>query len=154
MGGKQSAGILLFRGTGPEAEVLLGHMGGPFWAKRDEGGWSIPKGECDPEEDPQAAAEREFREELGVPVPDGEWVALGTARQSGSKTVTIWAVHSDLNPDLVTPGTFELEWPRGSGNVQEFPELDRVAWFDLAQAETKLAKGQRVFLDRLSEQLA
>lgn len=134
-------------------EVLLGHMGGPFWAKRDAGGWSVPKGEYPPEEDPEAAARREFQEELGVPPPEGEFLELGDVRQSGGKVVTVWAVEGDLDPSLVVPGTFELEWPKGSGRVREFPEVDRVAWFDLEQASEKLVPGQRIFLDRLAARL-
>jgi predicted NUDIX family NTP pyrophosphohydrolase len=149
---KQSAGLLLFRRTGERIEVLIGHMGGPFWAKRDAGGWSLPKGEYAPEESAQDAARREFEEELGLPAPDGELVELGEARQSG-KVITVWAVQGDLDPDSVVPGTFELEWPPKSGRLQEFPEIDRVGWFDLETAREKLVKGQRVFLDRLSERI-
>ncbi|MBA8826794.1 putative NUDIX family NTP pyrophosphohydrolase [Saccharopolyspora lacisalsi] len=150
MTGKHSAGILVFRGD----EVLLGHMGGPFWSRRDVGGWSVPKGEYDPDEEPEAAARREFAEELGVAAPTGELVALGSARQSGGKVVTVWAVEGDLDPERVVPGTFTMEWPRGSGRFREFPELDRVAWFDLDRAREKILAGQRVFLDRLAERLA
>lgn len=151
MAGKRSAGILLFRGTGTELEVLLGHMGGPFWANRDAGAWSVPKGEYEPDEAPQVAARREFQEELGMPPPDGELLELGSVRQSGGKVVTIWALRGELDPDAVVPGTFELEWPRGSGRIREFPEIDRVAWFDLAGAREKIVAGQREFLDRLAE---
>ncbi|QWF83667.1 NUDIX domain-containing protein [Amycolatopsis sp. CA-230715] len=149
MAGKHSAGILLYRRTAGEVEVLIGHMGGPFWAKKDDAAWSIPKGECDPEEAPGDAARREFTEELGLPAPEGDYAELGTVRQSG-KAVTIWAVEGDLDPARVVPGTFELEWPPRSGKTQEFPELDRVAWVDLATAGEKLVKGQRAFLERLS----
>ncbi|HVV14174.1 NUDIX domain-containing protein [Amycolatopsis sp.] len=148
---KQSAGILLYRKENGPLEVLLGHMGGPFWARKDEGGWSLPKGEYGPGETPEAAARREFQEELGLAVPTGDLVPLGEVRQSGGKTVTAWALRGDLAPASVVPGTFELEWPRGSGRLQEFPELDRVEWFDVETARTKLVKGQRVFLDRLEE---
>ncbi|MFB9909485.1 NUDIX domain-containing protein [Allokutzneria oryzae] len=150
---RRSAGVLLFRGAGERTQVLLGHMGGPFWARRDEGAWSVPKGEYEPDEPPEAAARREFEEELGLPVPDGELVALGEVKQSGGKLVTVWALEGDLDPAAVVPGTFEMEWPKGSGVVREFPEVDRVAWFDLAEAREKLVKGQRVFLDRLEEAL-
>jgi predicted NUDIX family NTP pyrophosphohydrolase len=143
----------LFRRVAVNTEVLLGHMGGPFWAKRDEGGWSVPKGEYEPDEDPQAAARREFQEELGVPAPIGELVELGAVRQSGGKVVTLWAVESDLDPSLVVPGTFEMVWPKGSGRVREFPEIDRVAWFDLEQAREKIVVSQQIFLDRLTERL-
>lgn len=129
-------------------------MGGPFWARKDAGAWSIPKGEYEPDEAPEAAARREFAEELGLPVPAGELVDLGHARQSTGKMVTVWALEGDLDPDLVVPGTFTMEWPRGSGILQEFPEIDRVAWLGLEPAREKLAAGQRTFLDRLGEHLA
>ncbi|WP_313896671.1 NUDIX domain-containing protein [Streptomyces sp. GC420] len=148
--GRRSAGLLLYRGAGEAMEVLLGHMGGPFWARRDAGAWSVPKGEYGPEEAPEAAARREFEEELGLPPPDGPYLPLGEARQSGGKTVTVWAVESDLDPALVVPGTFTMEWPRGSGRMREFPEIDRVGWFRLGPAGGKLVTGQRVFLSRLS----
>ena len=148
MSGKRSAGILLFRRVGGTVEVLLGHMGGPFWADRDAGGWSIPKGEYDSDEQPLDAARREFQEELGLPAPD---VELGAIRQSSGKIVTVWAGESDFDPDRIVPGTFEMEWPRGSGRRQEFPELDRVAWFGLDAAKAKLVSGQRAFIDRLAE---
>lgn len=154
MAGKHSAGILLFRRVGAQIEVLLGHMGGPFWAKRDAGGWSVPKGEYEPDEDPQAAARREFHEELGIPAPTGEFLALGDVRQAGGKVVTVWAAEGDLDPSLVVPGTFEMEWPRGSGRVQEFPELDRVEWFELSKAREKIVVRQQVFLGRLAEGVA
>jgi predicted NUDIX family NTP pyrophosphohydrolase len=149
MAGKQSAGIVLFRSSGGGTEVLIGHMGGPFWARRDEAAWSLPKGEHGPEEEPAAAAAREFEEELGLPLPDGALLALGSVRQSGGKVVTAFAIRGDLDTDEVIPGTFEMEWPRGSGRVAQFPELDRVAWVTLEDARRKLVAGQRVFLDRL-----
>jgi predicted NUDIX family NTP pyrophosphohydrolase len=148
---KRSAGILLFREVETGREVLLGHMGGPFWARKDEAAWTMPKGEYEQDEEPAAAARREFTEELGLPVPAGELVPLGTVRQSGGKTVTAWALAGDLDPAEVVPGTFELEWPPRSGRKQEFPELDRVAWFPLALAAEKIVRGQRPFLDRLAE---
>ncbi|WP_086784032.1 NUDIX domain-containing protein [Crossiella equi] len=149
---KRSAGILLCR-TGPVGvEVLLGHMGGPFWARKDEAAWSIPKGEHTEDEQAEAAARREFVEELGVAVPDGELVPLGEVRQSG-KVVAVWALRGEIDLGAVVFGTFELEWPPRSGRVQEFPELDRVAWFGLEEAERKLVKGQRAFLARLAEHL-
>lgn len=144
-----SSGILLYRRSQGTTEVLIGHMGGPFWARRDDGAWSIPKGERNPGEDPQAAARREFSEELGLPVPPGELASLGDVQQSGGKVVTVWALEGDLEPAQVTPGTFQMEWPRGSGRLQEFPEIDRAAWFDLGSARAKLVKAQRAFLDRL-----
>ncbi|UOX88913.1 NUDIX domain-containing protein [Amycolatopsis sp. FBCC-B4732] len=151
MAGKRSAGLLLHRGRGEAVEVLLGHMGGPFWAKKDAAAWSLPKGELEPDEEPEAAARREFAEELGLPAPDGEYVPLGEVKQSGGKVVTAWAVAGDLDPALVVPGTFTMEWPPRSGRQQEFPEVDRVEWFSLAAAREKLLKGQLPFLDRLLE---
>ncbi|SEN46886.1 NUDIX domain-containing protein [Actinacidiphila rubida] len=153
MAAKQSAGILLFRRADGGVQVLLGHMGGPFWARKDAGAWSVVKGEYAPEEGPEAAARREFREELGLPVPDGEPLPLGEVRQSGGKVVTAWALEGDLDPEAVVPGTFTMEWPRGSGTLREFPELDRVAWFGAEEAAGKIVKGQRAFLDRLAERL-
>jgi predicted NUDIX family NTP pyrophosphohydrolase len=151
MAGVRSAGVLLFRGAGAQVEVLIGHMGGPFWARKDAGAWSIPKGECEPGEDELTAARREFQEELGLPVPSGPLLPLGSARQSTGKVVTVWALEGDLDPAAVVPGTFEMEWPRGSGRLREFPEIDRVGWFDVGQAREKLVGGQRVFLDRVIE---
>ncbi|APB00922.1 hypothetical protein NS506_06891 [Nocardia seriolae] len=133
-------------------------MGGPLWAKKDTSAWSIPKGEYDPaEEQPQEAARREFAEELGLPVPDGDWIHLdeveyGSGR--GKKQLTVWAVEADLDPTLIVPGTFEMEWPPRSGRTAEFPEIDRVDWFDLTTAEDKLTKGQRPYLSRLRTHLA
>ncbi|WP_431046140.1 NUDIX domain-containing protein [Streptomyces sp. P1-3] len=155
MTARQSAGVLLYRRTGPDTEVLLGHMGGPFWARKDARAWSLPKGEYQPDqEEPEAAARREFAEELGLPPPAGDWAALGSVRQTGGKVVTVWAVEGDLDPRLVVPGTFELEWPPRSGRLQRFPELDRVAWWGLDQAREKIVAKQQVFLDRLGELLA
>ncbi|MET1074082.1 MAG: NUDIX domain-containing protein [Umezawaea sp.] len=148
MAAKRSAGILLFRDTENGTEVLLGHMGGPFWARKDDHAWSLVKGEYLDDEEPETAARREFQEELGLPVPDGELVELGEVKQSG-KVVTAWALKADLDPADVVPGTFEMEWPPKSGQLKEFPELDRVEWFDLDTARTKIVKGQAAFLDRL-----
>jgi predicted NUDIX family NTP pyrophosphohydrolase len=148
---RRSAGILLFRVGEAGIEVLLAHMGGPFWERKDAGAWSVPKGEYETDELPEAAARREFREELGLDVPTGELIELGDIRQSGGKVVTVWALEGDLDPSRVVPGTFELEWPKGSGQKREFPEIDRVAWFAVDDARAKLVAGQRAFLDRLIE---
>lgn len=149
---RPSAGLLLYRGSGTELEVLLAHMGGPFWARKDTGAWSIPKGEYGPDEDPLAAARREFAEELGSPAPeDVPYVPLGEVRQKNGKVVTAWAVAGDLDVTTVVSNTFELEWPPRSGRIQEFPEVDRAAWFDLVTARTKLVAAQAGFLDRLIE---
>ncbi len=142
---------MLWRSGPSGVEVLLGHMGGPFWSRKDAGAWSIPKGEYDDGEEPAAAARREFTEELGLPVPDGDLVELGTVKQSGGKTVTAWALAGDLDPADVVPGTFEMEWPPRSGRRQAFPEVDRVAWFDLDTAREKIVKAQAAFLDALLE---
>ncbi|MFB7941416.1 NUDIX domain-containing protein [Streptomyces sp. NPDC127049] len=146
----RSAGLLVFRRTGNGGiEVLIGHMGGPFWARREEAAWSVPKGEYGDEEAPEDAARREFLEELGLPVPDGDWLDLGEVRQAGGKTVTVWAVEGDLDPAAVVPGTFTMEWPPRSGTMAEFPEVDRVGWFTPEAAEPLLVAAQRAFLERL-----
>ncbi|WP_369167453.1 NUDIX domain-containing protein [Streptomyces sp. R28] len=152
--GKHSAGLLLFRHTDDGLEVLLGHMGGPFFAKRDAGAWTVPKGEYDPEEPAWEAARREFQEELGLAPPDGEAVPLGEVRQSGGKIVTVWAVEADLDPATVVPGTFVMEWPPRSGQTREFPELDRVQWLGVDRARELIVKAQATFLDRLAEHSA
>jgi len=148
---RTSAGILLFRKRDAAIEVLLAHMGGPRWQRRDDGAWSIPKGEYTPPEAALDAARREFTEELGLPAPAGELVSLGDAKQASGKIVTVWAVEGELDPTAIVPGTFRLEWPPRSGTLQEFPEIDRVAWFDMATARRKLVTGQRPFLDRLAD---
>ena len=148
---RTSAGILLFRKHDAAIEVLLAHMGGPRWQRRDDGAWSIPKGEYTPPEAALDAARREFAEELGLPAPAGELVSLGDAKQASGKIVTVWAVEGELDPTAIVPGTFRLEWPPRSGTLQEFPEIDRVAWFDMATARRKLVTGQRPFLDRLAD---
>ncbi|GGL87198.1 DNA mismatch repair protein MutT [Streptomyces fumigatiscleroticus] len=131
--------------------MLLGHMGGPYFARRDAGAWTVPKGEYEPDEPALQAARREFREELGLPPPEGEAIFLGEVRQAGGKTVTVWAVAGDLDPAAVRPGTFPMEWPPRSGRIQEFPELDRVAWFTLDRAREVIITAQTAFLDRLAE---
>ena len=153
-GAKRSAGLLLFRHADDGLEVLLGHMGGPFFAKRDAGAWTVPKGEYAPDEPAWEAARREFQEELGLPPPDGEAVPLGEVRQAGGKTVTVWAVEADLDPATVVPGTFEMEWPPRSGRTQSFPELDRVQWLGVDRAREVIVKAQTAFLDRLAEHSA
>ncbi|GHA41386.1 DNA mismatch repair protein MutT [Streptomyces canarius] len=130
---------------------MLGHMGGPLWAKKDAGAWTVPKGEYDPAEPAWEAARREFREELGVAPPDGEAVPLGEVVQRNGKIVTAWAVAADLDPRAITPGTFTMEWPPRSGRTQEFPELDRVAWFGVDRAREVIVTAQAAFLDRLAE---
>ena len=146
---KFSAGLLLYRAPAGVVEVLIAHPGGPFWARKDDGAWSIPKGEYADGDDPWATAQREFAEELGMPVPKGPRIDLGAVRQPSGKVVTAFAVRGDLDTTDTRSNTFELEWPRGSGSLREFPEIDRVDWFPVVQARSKLLKGQRVFLDRL-----
>ena len=150
---RASAGIVLYRRRSDRAvDVLLGHMGGPYWARKDAGAWTIPKGEYDDGEVPLATALREFEEEIGTPVPAlhlAELADLGEVRQSGGKIVHAWAVEGDLDPANAVSNTFEIEWPPKSGRMQTFPELDRVAWFDLATARSLIVVGQRPLLDRL-----
>jgi predicted NUDIX family NTP pyrophosphohydrolase len=146
---KHSAGVLVYRTRDGVVEVLIAHPGGPFWARKDEGAWSIPKGEYADGEDPWAAAQREFFEELALPVPTGPRIDLGSLKQPSGKVVTAFAVEGDLDVTHARSNTFEMEWPRGSGKMREFPEVDRVGWFAVAQARTKLLQGQRAFLDRL-----
>ena len=150
---KWSAGILLYRRTNGEPEVLLVHPGGPYWEKKDLGAWSIPKGEYDDAEDPRACALREFEEELGARPPEGELAALGSAKQSGGKVVTAWAIEGDLDPAGARSNTFTLEWPPRSGVMREFPEVDRADWFTLDDARQRINPAQAVFLDRLREEL-
>jgi predicted NUDIX family NTP pyrophosphohydrolase len=145
-----SAGLLLYRHRGDVLEVLIGHPGGPFWARKGDGAWSIPKGEYASGEDPWEAARREFAEEVGCPAPDGARRELGTVKQSSGKMLTVFAVAADLDVSAFTSNTFTLEWPKGSGRLQQFPELDRVAWLPVAQAAIKLLKGHRIFLERLA----
>jgi predicted NUDIX family NTP pyrophosphohydrolase len=146
---KRSAGLLLYRITDGVVEVLLGHPGGPFWARKDDGAWSIPKGEYIDDEDPWDAAQREFREEIGLPPPDGPRIDMAPVKQAGGKVVTAFAVLGDLDVADSVSNTFELEWPKGSGKVRQFPEIDRVGWFSVAEARSKLLKGQLPLLDAL-----
>ena len=148
-----SAGILMYRRTGPSLEFLLVHPGGPFWRTKDEGAWSIPKGEMDEEEDAAVAACREFLEETGIAVT-GPLEPLGDIRQRGGKRVTAFAVEGDLDVDAIKSNTFEIEWPPKSEKVQSFPEIDRAKWFDLPVAHIKILVGQRPLLDRLAALVA
>ncbi|MFE3096418.1 NUDIX domain-containing protein [Streptomyces sp. NPDC059248] len=146
----RSAGLVLYRERDGRTEVLIGHMGGPLWANKDERAWSFPKGQYGDDETPRAAARREFEEELGIAPPDGGWRDLGEARQPNGKIVTLWAVAGDLDPELIEPGGFTMEWPPHSGRIQLYDEIDRVAWVDPAKARRLLVAGQVVFLDRLA----
>ncbi len=160
---RQSAGILLYRfprqvpAGGRVPEVLLGHMGGPMWRRRDVGAWSIPKGGYTDEEDAFDAALREFEEEVGRPVPvdagTARFVDLGEVQQASGKYVRAWAAEGDLDPATAVSNTFEVEWPPGSGRLQPFPEFDRVAWFDPGRARSRIVAAQAAFVDRLLEAL-
>jgi predicted NUDIX family NTP pyrophosphohydrolase len=153
MRSKLSAGLLLYRRRGEVLEVMLVHMGGPFWARKDAGAWSIPKGEYEPAEDPLQAARREFTEETGLAVPDGQPKDLGQIRQPGGKLVHIWALQADVDVSQILSNSFELQWPPGSGRMQRFPEVGKAGWFDLQSADEKLVKGQRPFLSELLSRL-
>lgn len=148
---KTSAGVLLFRRHGKGVEVLLGHPGGPFWAKKDQGAWSIPKGEF-ADEDPLTAAKREFKEETGHDVPMGECLELGVVKIP-SKTIHCWAVEGDMDVTTIRSNTFEMEWPPKSGEKQAFPEIDKAAWVDITKAPAKMHKGQSEFIERLAQKL-
>ena len=130
------------------------HPGGPFWKKRDEGAWSIPKGEIEPGEEPLEVARREFREELGGDPPEGELLPLGFVRQAGGKVVQAWAVRGDFDPDAIRSMTFEVQWPPRSGRMASFPEVDRAGWFVLEEARRKINEAQRTFIDRLEKELS
>jgi predicted NUDIX family NTP pyrophosphohydrolase len=150
---KRSAGILLYRLSGGAPEVLLVHPGGPFWARRDAGAWSVPKGEYEDADDPLAAARREFEEETGTALETGELLELGDVKQKNGKVVSAWAAEGDLDPDAVHSNTFTMEWPPRSGRAAEFPEIDRAGWFGIDDARQKLNPAQAEFLDRLLELL-
>jgi predicted NUDIX family NTP pyrophosphohydrolase len=147
--GRTSAGILLWRRRGRGLEVLLGHPGGPMWARKDAGHWTVVKGEIEPGEEPQEVARREFAEETGHDLPNGPMVDLGEIRQKSGKVVHAWGVEGDLDPTTAVSNTFEMEWPPRSGRRVEFPEIDRVEWFDLDEARRRLKDAQVPFLDRL-----
>jgi predicted NUDIX family NTP pyrophosphohydrolase len=146
----RSAGLLLYRGSAASLEVLLVHPGGPVWARRDAGAWSIPKGEYDADEEPLTAARREFAEELGSAPPEGEVLPLGEVKQRSGKVVMAWALRGDLDASAITSNTFEMEWPPRSGRRRAFPEIDRAQWFSLDDARVKINAAQAEFLDRLA----
>jgi predicted NUDIX family NTP pyrophosphohydrolase len=150
---KESAGLLVYRLREDKLEVLLIHPGGPFWKRKDEGAWSLPKGEIEPGETPLDVARREFKEELGQAPPDGEVIGLGSVRQAGGKVVQAWAAPGDLDVSNITSAAFDMEWPPKSGRQQSFPEVDRAEWFGLDVARQKILDGQRTFLDRLEAEL-
>lgn len=153
---KYSAGVLPYRVTKSDVlEVLLVHPGGPFWAKKDDGAWSIPKGEYSPDDEPNplGVAEREFEEEIGQHLPNGARMQLGELRQPSGKRIVAWTALCDLDVSEVSSNSFEMEWPPKSAKMQTFPEVDRAAWFSVNEARVKLAKGQEPFIDRLLEVL-
>ena len=149
---KRSAGMLLYRRRNEILEVFLVHPGGPLWAKKDFGAWSIPKGEYSDEEDPLAAARREFEEETGMAI-DGDFMDLGTIRQAGGKLVSAWAHQGDFDPARLTSNSVEMQWPPRSGRIVKFPEVDRGAWFTMGEAHERILAGQRPILERLEEKL-
>jgi predicted NUDIX family NTP pyrophosphohydrolase len=151
-GKKRSAGILMYRREGDDFLLLLVHPGGPFWAKKDFGSWSIPKGEYAEGEEALAAARREFTEETGCK-PEGEFQPLGEITQSGGKRVAAWAVSGDFDPQTLTSNRFEMEWPPRSGQIRSFPEVDRAAWFTVAEARERLLRAQTTFIDRLLDRI-
>lgn len=147
-----SAGILLYRRANPGGlEVWIAHMGGPFWSRKDAHAWSIPKGEYTGDEDPLAAALREFAEEMGSPAPGADYQQLGQFRQSSGKIITVFTAEQDFRPEQIVSNTFPLEWPKGSGRIQHYPEIDDARWFPEAEARVKLVKGQLPVLDALTE---
>lgn len=148
-----SAGILLYRQRAADLEVWIAHMGGPFWAHKNDRAWSIPKGEYLQDEDPLVAAKREFAEEMGVPAPAVDYVELGSFRQPSGKVITVYTAESDFDPERIMSNTFSLEWPKGSGTVQSFPEIDDAIWATEPEARTKLVKGQQPILDALIQHL-
>ena len=150
---KHSAGLLLYRKGDKGYEVLLIHPGGPFWAKKDAGSWSMPKGEYDPMEQPLIAAKREFSEEIGQPAPEGNYLDLGEVKQPSGKLIQAFALETDVDLAKFESNTFEMEWPPKSGQQQSFPEADRAEWFTLGKAGRKLLKGQLPFLETLTKQL-
>ena len=149
---RASAGLVEFRIRDGRLQILLVHPGGPYFKNKDEGAWSIPKGEYGDDEDPLAAAKREFSEEIGL-TPSGEFVALGEVRQPGGKIVSVWAVEGDFDARNLRSNTFSIPWPPNSGKLQEFPEIDRAEWFSLEIARRKILKGQADVLDRLIQYL-
>ena len=149
-----SAGLLLYRWSAASGlEVWIAHMGGPFWARKDAGAWSIPKGEYLEDEDPLVAAKREFAEEMGNPAPSADYLRLGAFRQPSGKVITVFTAESDFDPEHIVSNTFPLEWPKGSGTVRNYPEVDNAAWTTMPEARAKLVRGQLPILDGLIQLL-
>jgi predicted NUDIX family NTP pyrophosphohydrolase len=148
---KQSAGLLLYRKLDSSVEVLIVHPGGPFWAKKDKGAWSLPKGEFVDGEDGLSAAKREFKEELGLESPEGAYTEIGSVKYKSGKTIHAWALEGDMDVSAITSNTITMEWPPRSGKQQEFPEVDKAGWFGLEKAKEKLNPAQTLFIDRLAE---
>lgn len=149
---KKSAGILVYRLRSKAIEVFLVHPGGPFWKNKDDGAWSIPKGEYTEDEDPLEAAKREFEEETGIPC-DGDFIKLEPVKQKSGKLVLAWALEKDIDPDKIKSNLFSMEWPPKSGKMQEFPEIDKGKWYDLNEAKQKINSSQAAFIDQLVEKL-
>lgn len=150
-----SAGLLLYRRTQPAGlEVWIAHMGGPFWARKDQHAWSIPKGEFLQDEDPLTAARREFAEEMGLPAPHADYQLLGTFRQPSGKIIIVFTAEQDFRPERILSNTFPLEWPKGSGRIQHYPEIDDARWFPEPAARLKLVKGQLPILEALVKRVA
>ena len=147
-----SAGLLLYRYVDCRLQLMLVHPGGPFWAKRDAGAWSIPKGIYKQDEHPLQAAKREFKEETGFEI-EGDFIDLGEIKQPSGKIIHAWAIECDIDTENIVSNTFRLEWPRNSGNVREYPEIDKGEWFDISQARHKILKGQSGFIEKLLEAL-
>ena len=149
---QKSAGILLYRIQQKSIEVFLVHPGGPFWSKKDEGAWSIPKGEFNENEEPLAAAKREFQEETGIKI-SGDFIALSPVKQKGGKMVYAWAVEGDIDPEKIKSNHFEIEWPPRSGKMKSFPEIDKAAWFHLNEAQKKIIEAQSAFIKELESKI-
>jgi predicted NUDIX family NTP pyrophosphohydrolase len=146
---KKSAGLMLYRRTEPDPEILLVHPGGPFWRKKDEGAWTIPKGEFSEDEDPLTAAKREFEEETGTKPPAGEFIKLKPIKQANNKIVHAWAIEGEFDPSTLRSNTFQMEWPPRTGRLEEFPEVDRAKWFTPEEARKKILAGQIPLIEEL-----
>jgi len=149
---QKSAGIVLYRIQNKSLEVFLVHPGGPYWSKKDEGAWSIPKGEINEDEEPLAAAKREFQEETGIKI-SGEFIQLNPVKQKGGKIVYAWAIEGDIDPQKIKSISFEIEWPPRSGKMKSFPEIDKAAWFQLSDAQKKIIEAQSALIKELESKI-